>query len=112
MHLAYISMNTFLVFFKFSSLDVAAKRAGTLSLINIVFLAASLSLSSVADLLGISLNLCRRLHRVGGWMVLALISFHIAIMFSIHGTAEIGTNAKYLFATIVRCHPIFDHVFG
>ena len=100
-HLGYATLNLFLIFFRAPSLGIAGNRAGTLSLINAVFLIASLHLSSLADLLGVSLKICRRVHRAAGWAALALISFHIAAMLRIHGSENLGKNPRALFVTIV-----------
>lgn len=77
MYLSYVTVNIFLMFFKSLALKAAGNRAGTLSLINIVFLVASFYLSNIADLLGVSLRNCRRIHRAIGWMLLVLVLFHI-----------------------------------
>ncbi|ODH50724.1 hypothetical protein GX48_03232 [Paracoccidioides brasiliensis] len=58
----------------------AGRRAGTLSLINMIFLFIWLHLSFVADLLGISLRRCRGSHRAAGWMVMALSATHAVLM--------------------------------
>lgn len=100
-HVGYATLNLLLIFFKVPSMGIAGNRAGTLSLINAVFLIASLQLSSLADLLGVSLKTCRRFHRAAGWTVLALVSFHIAAMLRIHGTENLGEDPRALFVTIV-----------
>lgn len=101
MHLSYATINLLVVFFKSSSQVMAGNRAGTLSLINAVFLVASLYLSNVADLLGISVKNCRRIHRAVGWMVLTLVSFHVAVMLMDQRSEKIEESTRGLFAIIV-----------
>lgn len=108
-HLGYATLNLFLIFFKVPSLATAGNRAGTLSLINAVFPIASLHLSSLADLLGVSLKTCRRFHRAAGWTVLALISFHVAVMLRIHGSGNLGEDPRALSVTIVRQQLTMSH---
>lgn len=102
MHLTYVTLNIFLVIFKSPALKAAGNRAGTLSLINIVFLVASLYLSNTADLLGISLKNCRRIHRATGWMLSALVLFHIAAMLINQKRKDLTESPRISFAIIVR----------
>jgi hypothetical protein len=81
----------------------------TLSLINVVFLVASLYLSNTADLLGISLGICRRIHRAVGWMVLALVSFHIAAMLINQRRENMAKSSQNLFAIIVSQEILFAY---
>lgn len=107
MHLGYATSNIFLVFFGSPSLRMAGSRAGTLSLINTVFLMASLSQSNVADLLGISVKACRRIHRAVGWMVLSLGAFHTVVMLMNQRSEKLEENRR-LFAIIVSRNTCLD----
>jgi hypothetical protein len=65
-HLLYVAVNVFcLCFLKFLASD-AGRRAGVLSLVNMIPLFARVHLSFIADLLGISLSKFRGLHRAAG----------------------------------------------
>lgn len=77
LHLSYIIVNIFLIFFGDSSLTGAGRRAGALALTNLTFLLSAMHLSFLADCLGITLRNCKRIHRAVGWMVIALQIFHI-----------------------------------
>ncbi|KAJ5640357.1 uncharacterized protein N7484_008219 [Penicillium longicatenatum] len=100
MHISYAALNLVLILFKSASISVAGNRAGTLSLINAVFLVASCCLSNIADLFGISLRSCRRIHRAVGWMVLSLVSLHIFTKLLSQQTESIDGSARKLFAII------------
>ncbi|CEO59625.1 hypothetical protein PMG11_04294 [Penicillium brasilianum] len=76
-HMIYISTNITLVFLKTDSFTGAGRRAGELALINSIFPLSALHLSYLADLLGIKWRTCRKIHHATGWMVVALVSFHI-----------------------------------
>lgn len=64
--LVYITLNVICITFQVLTILQAGLRAGTLSLINMTPLFASLHHSFLADLLGISLDLYRIIHRSGG----------------------------------------------
>lgn len=80
LHLSYITVNVFLVFFRHDSLTASCHRAGALALINLIFLLSAVHLSFLADVLGITLQSCKRVHRAVGWMTLALQAFHITVV--------------------------------
>ncbi|OJD23047.1 hypothetical protein ACJ73_05605 [Blastomyces percursus] len=79
-HLLYYAINVFCLCFPSLSASDAGRRAGTLSLINMIFLFAGMHLSFVADLLGVSLRRCRGSHRAAGWMVTVLSVTHAVLM--------------------------------
>lgn len=87
MHLSYVSIIAFILFFKSNSAHTLGRRAGSLALINLVFLVASFSLSRTADLLGISLKTSRRAHRAVGWIVFILSAIHVSITVIIESEA-------------------------
>jgi hypothetical protein len=75
----YITANIFCTSFHTSSISEAGLRAGTLSLINIVPLFAGPHLGFLADLLGVSINIYRRIHRSAGLMSFLLTLFHVIV---------------------------------
>lgn len=100
MHLSYVSIITFMLFFKSDSAHTISHRAGSLTLINLVFLVASFSLSRTADLLGISLKTSHRVHRAVGWVVLILSVIHVSLALTTGTEAPIDAS-KRLFGTVV-----------
>lgn len=80
LHLSYITVNIFLVFFGGGSFLSAYHRAGILASINLIFLLSAMHLSFLADLMGISLRNCQRVHRAVGWTTVVLQAFHIIIV--------------------------------
>ncbi|KAJ5875189.1 uncharacterized protein N7473_012536 [Penicillium subrubescens] len=76
-HLIYITVNSILVLFRGTSIENVARRAGSLSLINMVLLLGAGHLSYAADLLGVSLARYRKMHRAAGWMTIGLAVLHV-----------------------------------
>ncbi|KAL4891325.1 putative cell surface metalloreductase [Aspergillus ambiguus] len=79
LHLSYIAVNVFLVSFGGGSLSGAGHRAGAISVANMIFLLSFAHLSFLADVLGINLRNCQRIHRVVGWITLVLQVFHVGV---------------------------------
>ncbi|KAI1315917.1 hypothetical protein F5Y16DRAFT_420926 [Xylariaceae sp. FL0255] len=79
----YLTINAVVVLYDTSNPAEAGVRAGTTSLINLIFLVAGPHLAFVADLLGLSLDLYKRLHRVVGLTCVLLALVHIAIFAAI-----------------------------
>lgn len=79
LYLSYGATNVFLVIFRVPSAAGAGHRAGNLALANIAFNFFALHLSFLADILGISLRSCRRIHQATGWMAGLLAAFHVFI---------------------------------
>lgn len=101
LHILYASLNIFLFLFRTASVAAAGKRAGTLALINLIFLVSTPHLSFLSDLLGISLRMCHRIHRAMGWTVAALLLFHVCTaLFSKRATFSLQ-QANDLFTLIV-----------
>lgn len=100
MHLSYVSIIAFILLFKSDSTHTLGRRAGSLALINLVFLVTSFSLSRTADLLGISLKTSRHAHRAVGWIVFILIVLHVSITLIIETEAP-ADAPKRLFGIIV-----------
>jgi len=80
LQLSYIAINVFCIAFKAPSIRVASLRAADLTLINMIVVFAGPHLSFLADILGLSLTLYRRLHRSFGLMSFFLLSFHVLTM--------------------------------
>ena len=99
-HTGYAAVNIFLIFFRVTSLASAGRRAGTLSLINLIFVLAASHLSHLADLLWVSLRNCRRMHRAVGWTVAILATFHIVVA-ALSESANFPRDKDYPFTIIV-----------
>lgn len=99
-HTGYAAVNVFLVFFRVTSLASAGSRAGTLSLINLIFVLSAAHLSHLADLLGVSLRNCRRMHRAVGWIVAILATFHVMVAV-LTESADLPADNSQLFTIIV-----------
>lgn len=99
-NLGYVTANLVLAFYKNSSFEEIGRRAGSLSLVNMIFPLAAGHLSYAADLLGISLPSYRKVHRASGWMTMALIVLHIsAFDFDLKGGTT--TDERHLSTIIV-----------
>jgi hypothetical protein len=106
LHILYVSLNILLFLFRTTSVAAAGNRAGTLALINLIFLVSTPHLSFLSDLLGISLRLCHRIHRAMGWTVAALLLFHVCtVLFSKRATFSLQ-QANDLFTLIVSFLPL------
>lgn len=104
-HVIYVGINITLVFLKANSFTGAGRRAGELALINNIFPLSAIHLGYLADLLGITWRTCRKIHQVTGWMVVALVSFHIiAEVQSEQFSFPLGA-IRNLFTMIVRLPP-------
>lgn len=97
----YAALNVFFISFRAQDTEIAGRRAGTLSVINMALLIPTTHLSFLADIMGVSLMACRRMHRVIGWMTAILIGFHITLLTSNHQRDWSLSNGKNLFALIV-----------
>jgi hypothetical protein len=101
LHVSYVAINAFLVFFRQDSLPGAGRRAGELALVNLIFPLSATHLSNVADLLGISWRTCRKTHRATGWMATALLAFHVVAAIQVHGFSFPLSEMQNLFTMIV-----------
>lgn len=101
LYLVYIAVNVFFVAFQAQSAIGAGRRAGTLSLINMAFLVLVTHLSFLADILGISLQTCRRIHRAVGYTTTGLLSFHIVITMLVQRDKFPLDNQGNVFALVV-----------
>jgi hypothetical protein len=89
-HMLYAAMNIFCLGFQASSLVDAVKRAGTLSLVNMIVLFASGHFSFYSDILGISRRTCQQIHRATAWMAGILLALHIIVVKAIQGKPSLG----------------------
>lgn len=101
LHLLYAATNVFLVFFRMESWAGAGRRAGKLTLINLIFPLSTIHLSYLADLLGITWHTCRKIHRATGWMAVTLLSFHIIVVIQARGFGFPLRETQNLFTVIV-----------
>lgn len=100
-HLLYITLNVFLTFFDRASVSDAGHRAGELAMINMIFLVSALHLSYLSDLLGITLRICRRIHRAAGWSMAALLLFHVSAAIATQKSGFSLQRPTNLFTVIV-----------
>jgi hypothetical protein len=89
-HMLYVAMNIFCLCFQALSLVDAVKRAGTLSLVNMIVLFASGHFSFYSDILGISRRTCQQIHRATAWMAGILLALHIIAMKATQGKSSLG----------------------
>ncbi|PGG99692.1 hypothetical protein AJ80_09306 [Polytolypa hystricis UAMH7299] len=97
-HLVYVAANVFCLCYPNLLASDAGRRAGVLSLVNMIFLFAGVHLSFVADLLGISLQRYRGSHRAVGWMVAGLAAVHAVA--AVNSAAFTLSDSRNLFAII------------
>ncbi|KAJ5369940.1 rerric reductase like transmembrane component [Penicillium cataractarum] len=98
--LLYIVINFFFLTFRVSTVMIAGRRAGTLSVINMGLLFPTTHLSFFADMLGISQIACRQIHRFVGWLALVLLSFHITVAMAKQGQTWSLRDEENLFAVV------------
>lgn len=83
-----------------TTVSQAGLDAGTLAIINMVPLFAIPQLSTVADLLNVSLSTARQLHRSAGVLSAALLILHILVMVASRPALRLSIRGD-LFALIV-----------
>lgn len=79
----------------------AARRAGTLSMINIITLFATENLTIYTDIFRILHLLGLQMHRATAWMVASLTGQHIVLVITTQNWSSLLTNSNNLFAFIV-----------
>lgn len=97
---AYAAGNIFCLSFHATSTMEVGKRAGSMALINMIPLFAGPHLSSLADVLGVSLVTARQVHRSAAFMTSALVLVHLLFALAATPSFSIGM-AQNLFAIIV-----------
>lgn len=100
-HALYAAVNIFLVFFKMKSLTGAGLQAAKLALVNVIFPLSTIHISHLADILGIKWSTCCRIHRVTGWMAVALLSFHVIMAVQVQGFTFPLQELQNLFTMLV-----------
>ncbi|OWT42580.1 hypothetical protein VFPPC_18319 [Pochonia chlamydosporia 170] len=83
---AYVAANVACVLVPLPGVDQVVRRLGTLSVVNMLFLFAGPHLSFLADILGLSVNSCRRLHGCAG-----AVAFLLAVSHSVAGAIAKGS---------------------
>ena len=78
--LIYIAGNICCFEFWDTTISQAGLRAGTLAMINLILLFVVPYLSTLADLLGVTLSTFRQIHRSAGVMAVMLTIFHVLFM--------------------------------
>lgn len=101
LHVVYLATNLFCLFFGAASDSHVGRRAGELSLVNITFLFLAPYLSLLADILGVSIRTCRKIHRSTAWMSVLLLTIHIVIAILINRTAFPARDVNNFYAIIV-----------
>ena len=97
----YLGANIACVVAPLRGIEQAGLRSGTLAIINIILLFASPYLSLLADVLGLSLESCRRLHSSVGSTTILLSAFHAAVGAAVKRGLDLHTS-RDLFALVVR----------
>jgi hypothetical protein len=105
--LLYITGNLYCLKFWNTSTSQAGLQAGTLAVINLIPAFASPHLSTLADLLGVSLSTFRKIHRSAGVMVVVLTIFHVLVVVARKPSFPMNLPQN-LFAVIVS---ILRHLF-
>ncbi|PGG98896.1 hypothetical protein GX51_06543 [Blastomyces parvus] len=112
LYIVYGVVTIFFIAFRVPSASEAARRAGTLSLVNMGVTFIATHLSFLADGLGISLKICRRLHRATGWTAGVLLTSHIILHTPIQRAELSFRNHNNLFGFIGAASLIFLLLFS
>lgn len=105
--LIYVIGNVSCLKFWNTTVSQTGLDAGTLAIINMVPLFAIPHLSTVADLLGVSLSTARQIHRSAGVISVALVILHILVMVVSRPALQLNIGED-LFALIVsESKPVF-----
>ena len=96
----YVAANVFLVCFRASTRQKASANAAMLSTVNMTCLYLSWHWSQLADILGVSLQNVRRIHRSCGLMSLALEVLHFSALITDLTSTSLKTS-KLLFGVVV-----------
>ncbi|KAL5333505.1 hypothetical protein BJX70DRAFT_392130 [Aspergillus crustosus] len=87
--------------FRIKSWTGASHQAGQLTLINLIFPLSTIYLSYLANLLGITLRTCHKIHHATSWMAVALLSFYIIVVGAISlGSYKVFLRAHQLLAVL------------
>ncbi len=98
--MVYVGATASCILVPLPGIDQAVVRSGTLSLVNFIFSFAGPYLSTLADVLGLSLRSCRRLHSSVGAFAFALAVLHAVVAGAAKGRLDLHAT-KDLFALVV-----------
>ncbi|KAJ5737271.1 uncharacterized protein N7483_002503 [Penicillium malachiteum] len=101
-YLVYMTLNSVVLFYNSHtiSLESVGRRAGSLSIVNMIFPLLAGHLSHSADLLGLSLTLYRKIHRASGWMAIGLVILHAGALYSDMKISSSVSDGDKLFVII------------
>ena len=102
LHLIYMTVNTFCSTFRVSSIKELGKRAGTLSLINMISSYFNYHLSFISNMLSLSLITYHHIHASAGAMSIVLDLFHAVINVASIIKLNLFSASDQLFRFIVR----------
>ena len=97
----YLTANIFCLSFGAADVSQAGLRASTLSLINLIPLFSGPHLGFLADLLGISWNAYRCVHRSSGFVAFAHAVFHVLVVAATQAST-FKTEFLHPFTIVVR----------
>lgn len=100
-HISYLAVNLVCLLLSAPSVSDIGGRAGVLSVVNMTFLFTGPHLSLLADILGVSLHTCRKIHGSMAWMSVLLLAIHVVIALLIGRVAFPLRDAANLIAAIV-----------
>jgi predicted ferric reductase len=90
--------------FRAPAIEQAGRRAGTLSLVNLIPVFAGPHLSTLADLLVLTLATFQQIHRSAGLMAVLLAVFHVLVALIPRPAFSLDLPQN-LFAVIVSSYP-------
>jgi hypothetical protein len=106
LQLIYIAVHVVCLRVKVSSISEAGLRAANLSLINLIPLFSGPSFNVLTDLLGISLGMFRRFHRLAGVMSFVLLVFHVITVLASRTSFSLHVPEN-LWGLIVSFNPFY-----
>ena len=106
LYVVYVAVSAFFAAYRAQSSLEVGRRAGTLSVINMGLLILATHLSLLADILGISLHACQRIHRVVGYTTTGFVAFHIVTIMLAQQEKFPINNQRNFFAILVCENPI------
>lgn len=98
---SYAVIQIFFISFQVHDIEMAGRRAGTLSVIHMALLIPMNHLGFFANITGVSLVVCRRIHKVAGLMTAVLLCFHIILLMSNQEKPWSLSHDRNLFALLV-----------
>ncbi|KAE8329841.1 hypothetical protein BDV39DRAFT_202786 [Aspergillus sergii] len=108
----YLGANMTCILVYFPGMTQAGFRAGRLSIINTILLFAGPHLSFVADMLGVSIRTCRRLHVLAGLVAILLVVFYAIAILSFCVQLIPLTLRHLSYEIALRIHQLLSFVFA